>query len=385
MRLADFILANREPILAEWEAFARSCVPAGGPMDVAALRDHADQMLTAIAADLATPQGRLAQAEKSKGRASDDDDAPTAAEEHGTGRAQSGFTVAQMVAEYRALRASVIRLWTASEGALDGADIEDLTRFNEAIDQSLAESVLRFNEDVEQAKETFLAILGHDLRTPLGAISTSAAFLLDAGDLEAETQRTLLTRIAGSATRSVTMVGDLLDFTRSRLGDGIPIARAEMSLGKVVREVVDEIAAAHPGRPIEVDTRVQLRGAWDAARLRQAFGNLIANAVQHGADGTSVTVDVGRSDGEVTVAVHNRGAVIPPEQLDGLFNPMKARRAPQATAAARGPTGSLGLGLYIAEQIVHAHDGRIEVESSAASGTTFTVYLPSGAAAKPAT
>jgi hypothetical protein len=86
MRLAEFILANREPILAEWEAFARTCAPASGPMDVAALRDHADAMLTAIAADLATPQGRVAQAEKSKGRAQGDDaDARTAAEEHGRG------------------------------------------------------------------------------------------------------------------------------------------------------------------------------------------------------------------------------------------------------------------------------------------------------------
>jgi signal transduction histidine kinase len=384
MRLADFILANREPILAEWEAFARTCVPAGGPMDVAALRDHADAMLTVIAADLATPQGGRAQSEKSKGLApSEDDDAPTAAEAHGTGRARSGFTIAQMVAEYRALRASVIRLWTRAEGALDASDIEDLTRFSEAIDQALAESVLRFNEDVEQAKETFLAILGHDLRTPLGAISTSAEFLLDAGDLEAEVQRRLLTRIAGSATRSVTMVGDLLDFTRSRLGDGIPIVRAEMNLGKIVRDVVDEIAAANPERPIRVDSRVQLQGQWDAARLRQAFGNLIANAVQHGADGTTVTVDVRGAGGEVTVAVHNRGAVIPPEQLDGLFNPMKAQRGPR-TAAARGPTGSLGLGLYIAEQIVQAHDGYIEVESSEASGTTFTVRLPCGAESTPA-
>jgi signal transduction histidine kinase len=376
MRLADFILTNREPILAEWEAFARTCVPAGGPMNVAGLRDHADAMLTVIATDLATPQGRFAQSEKSKGRApAAEAEARTAAEEHGTGRAQSGFTVAQMVAEYRALRASVIRLWTASVGVLGAADIDDLTRFNEAIDQSLAESVLRFNEDVEQAKETFLAILGHDLRTPLGAISTSAEFLLDAGDLEAEVQRRLLTRIAGSATRSVTMVGDLLDFTRSRLGDGIPVARAEMNLGKVVREVVDETAAAHPGRRIRADTRVEQRGRWDAARLRQALGNLVGNAVQHGAEGTTITVEVRGTEEEVTVAVHNRGAVIPSEQLDGLFNPMRARQAPR-TAVARGPTGSLGLGLYIAERIVHAHDGRLEVESTEASGTTFTVHLP---------
>jgi signal transduction histidine kinase len=381
MRLADFILANREPILAEWEAFARTCVPASHPMNIAALRDHAGAMLTVIATDLAAPQTRLAQSEKSKGRGQTGDPAEvTAAGEHGAGRADSGFTVDQMVAEYRALRASVIRLWTSAQGVLQAADIEDLTRFNEAIDQSLAESVASFNHNVEEAKETFLAILGHDLRTPLGAIRTSAVFMLDTNELE-EPHRTLAARIAQSARRSVTMVGDLLDFTRSRLGGGIPVARAEMDLSRALREVVDEIGAAHPGCPIRVDTRMEQRGCWDAARLSQALGNLIGNAVQHGAPGTTVTVDL-RGDGDaVTVGIHNRGAVIPSEQLDGIFNPLKARREPR-TAEARGPTGSLGLGLYIAERIISAHDGRIEVESSEMDGTTFTVHLPRERAAQ---
>ena len=145
VRLADFIAANREPILAEWEEFARSCTPASGAMDIVALRDHAGEMLTVIAADLGRPQGRHEQAEKSKGRAPDGGPgAPTAAEEHGAGRAESGFTMEQMVSEYRALRASVIRLWTKAQGGITPADVDDLTRFNEAIDQSLSESVSRY-------------------------------------------------------------------------------------------------------------------------------------------------------------------------------------------------------------------------------------------------
>jgi signal transduction histidine kinase len=375
MRLADFILANREPILAEWEAFARTCAPAGGTMDIVALRDHANEMLTAIAADLATPQNRLAQSEKSKGRALAADPATaTAAGEHGAGRAESGFTVAQMVAEYRALRASVIRQWTKARGELGRPEVEDLTRFNEAIDQSLAESVTRYEEGVQQAKETFLAILGHDLRTPLGAIAMSAAFMVETGELE-EPHRTLVARIASSAKRSLTMVGDLLDFTRSRLGGGIPIVRVEMNLGKLVHDVVDEISAAHPGCSIQVDTRGEQRGEWDAARIGQALGNLVGNAVQHGAHDTPVIVEVSGDAEEVAVAVHNGGVPIPPEQLDGIFNPMKAQRTARP-ASERGPTGSLGLGLYIAERIICAHDGRIEVESSAAGGTRFTVHLP---------
>ncbi|HEX5580013.1 MAG TPA: sensor histidine kinase, partial [Gemmatimonadaceae bacterium] len=346
MRLADFILANREPILAEWEAFARSCAPASATMDVTALRDHARDMLEVIAQDLAMPQTGRAQAEKAQGRARRADaDATTAAEEHGAGRARSGFTMEQMVAEYRALRASVIRLWTAAKGELALPDLDDLTRFNEAIDQSLAESVTRFTHDVEEAKETFLAILGHDLRTPLGAVYSSARFMLETGELE-EPHRTLTTRIVGSAERSLSMVGELLDFTRSRLGGGIPVSRAEANLGRIVHDVVDEIAAAHPRRAIRVDTRGSQRGRWDAARLSQALSNVIGNAVQHGADDATVTVAVRGDDARVAIVVHNRGAVIPAEQREGMFDPMKARLSSRR-AAIGGPLGSLGLGLYI--------------------------------------
>lgn len=375
MRLADFIKTNREPILVEWEAFARTCTPASAAMDIAALRDHAGEMLTVIAADLETPQGRDAQAEKSKGRApSYQDRAATAAEEHGAGRAASGFSIEQMVAEYRALRASVIRLWTRAQGELAAEDIDDLTRFNEAVDQSLAESVARYGLDLDQSKELFLAVLGHDLRTPLGAILTSARFMLDIGELK-EPHLTLTSRIASSSTRMVQMVGDLLDFTRGRLGGGIPITRAPMSMRRVVHEVVNEIAAAHPDRALEVDARGEHRGEWDCPRISQALTNLIANAVQHGSAGTKVTVALRGDEAETTIAVHNRGPAVPPDLLDGIFNPMKIRET-AGNAANAGPSGSLGLGLYIAERIVTAHGGRIDVRSSEADGTTFTIHLP---------
>lgn len=375
MRLADFILANREPILVEWEAFARTCAPASGSMDIVALRDHANEMLTVIAADLATPQAGHAQAEKSKGRAPDADPSErTAAEEHGSGRAESGFTVEQMISEYRALRASVIRLWTKVQGELAPSDVEDLTRFNEAIDQSLAESITRYTQDLDQSKEMFLAILGHDLRTPLGAVITSAKFMLETDELE-EPYSTLTSRIVSSSMRMNHMVGALLDFTRSRLGGSIPIVRDTMSMGKVVHDVVNEIAAANPNRTVRVNARGGLEGHWDCARISQVLTNLIGNALEHGAAQTDVTVDVRGDEKEVAIAIHNEGAAIPADRLNGIFNPMRAQER-MGKATSPGPSGNLGLGLYIAERIVNAHKGRIEVESRKQRGTTFTVHLP---------
>lgn len=374
MRLAEFIVSNREPILAEWEAFARTCGPASGSMDIASLRDHANEMLTVIAADLETPQDKTEQKEKSEGNAppASASDA-TAAEEHGAGRAESGFTVDQMVAEFRAMRASVIRLWTRSHGDITPGDVDDLTRFNEAIDQSLAESVSRYTQDLDNSKEMFLAMLGHDLRSPLGAVIMSAEFILETKELE-EPHLTLVSRIASSSARMQHMIGDLLDFTRSRLGGGIPIETADMSLEKAVHDVVDEISAAHPKANIEIDARGGQRGKWDCARISQALSNLLGNAVEHGTGGALITVKVDGDENEATIAIHNDGAVISPEQLNGIFGPMKSRET--VTSAGSSPYGNLGLGLYIAERIVTAHEGRIEVDSSTDRGTTFTIRLP---------
>jgi signal transduction histidine kinase len=391
MRLSDFIEANREPIMTEWLAFAQTCTPAAASMDDAALRDHASEMLAVIAADLKTPQNKQEQAEKSKGNApeekskknapkekskgnapEEDASEKTAAEKHGADRAESGFTTDQMVSEYRALRASVVRLWTKAQGELSANEIEDLTRFNEAIDQSLAESITRYTQDLDHSKEMFLAILGHDLRTPLGAVMMSAEFMLETKELK-EPHLTLTSRIASSSKRMNQMIGALLDFTRSRLGGGIPIERAKMNMGKAVHDVVDEMAAAHPDRTIKVDARGGLEGEWDCSRMSQVLTNLIGNALEYSAVGTNATVGVQGDDKEVTIAVHNRGTPIPPDQLNGIFNPMKRT---EMNAAGGGSSGNLGLGLYIAERIVNAHKGRIDVESSEEAGTTFTVHLP---------
>jgi signal transduction histidine kinase len=370
LRLADFIETNTEAILADWVAFASTSGPAGKTMDLTALRDHALEMLKIIVEDLRTPQTQTEQKEKSKGKT---DIAPgsaeTAAEVHGAGRAASGFTLGEMVSEYRALRASVIRLWVKSCGTLDATDLEDLMRFNEAVDQSTAESITRFTQDLDQSKEMFIAILGHDLRTPLGAVIMGSQFMLDKDDLS-KADRDVTTRIVRSGRRMNQMIADLLDFTRSRLGGGIPIVRQRTDLAKAGREAVDEIAGAHPDSLLQFTSVGDAVGDWDAARLGQVLTNLLANAVQHGKARSEIIVTVDGRGEDVELRVHNNGPPIEKSVLEDLFKPLK-----RASDAAHD-TSSLGLGLYIAERIVTAHEGKIDVQSSAESGTTFTVRLP---------
>ncbi|HEX2718212.1 MAG TPA: sensor histidine kinase [Gemmatimonadaceae bacterium] len=373
MRLAEFITTQSESILADWVTFAESCGPAGGMLDLVGLRDHAHEMLKAIALDLGTTQTPAEQRAKSTGDAATTvSAATTAATIHGSARAEHGFTVGEMVSEYRALRASVIRLWTAANGQLTGADLEDLMRFNEAIDQALAESITRYSEDVERAREVFLGILGHDLRTPIGAITMSSQFMVDTGEL-VEPHLTLARRITASSKRMSKMVEDLLDFTRGRLGTGIPITRSSTDLRSVVRDGVDEVAAARPTSVFQYTARGDLRGQWDAPRLTQVVTNLLNNSAQHGAVGGTINVAAHGEPDEVVLRIHNHGRSIPAAELSGLFSPFKRFRSGESSS---GDSGNLGLGLYIAERVVTAHGGSIDARSSVEAGTLITIRLP---------
>jgi signal transduction histidine kinase len=374
MRLSDFILSNLDPILGEFEQFARSHTTAGVDMDLRALRDHAEGMLAAVALDLEQPQTDAEQTRKSRGDAPDAGAAMTAAEQHGTDRAVSGFTLDEMFAEYRALRASVLRLWTAERGSLKGTDIQDMMRFNEAIDQALSESITRYSTSIDHSREMFLAVLGHDLRTPLSAIVSAAGFLEDTieGD---DRQLRMATMIRSSSERMTRLVGDLLDFTLSRLGRGIPLDRAPVDVGDLARATIEEIGAMHPDRELRFESEGDLQGEWDADRIRQVLGNVIGNAVQHGGADNPIVVRAAGDGDAVTLEISNSGPPMPSEARQHIFDPFK-RLAPDDTAGS--DRRSMGLGLYIAQQIMSAHGGSIEVASSASSGTRFTLRLPRG-------
>lgn len=372
MRLGDFILANVEPILAEWEEFARSLAP-GSTMDVIALRDHAEDILRVTARDMVSSQTAEQQADKSKGHGGGGTESARldrASNEHAIARLGSGFNLIEVVSEYRALRASVLRLWGQSVRTADKNDLQDLTRFNESMDQSLAEAVKSYTERVDQSRELFLATLGHDLRNPLNAIVVSSGLLARSGQLDEEHTQ-IASHMSGFAKVMTGMIDDLLDFTRTRLGGGMPVSASRTDLQNLCRDVLDEFRAAHPHRPLRFESSGDTSGEWDAARLRQVVSNLVANAIQYGRDETPVEVVARGEESDVLLAVKNHGLPISSSALPTIFDPFV--RAPEGTTKHRR---GAGLGLYIARQIVLAHGGTIVVTSDEPRGTVFTVCLP---------
>ena len=372
MRLADFILQNIEPILEQWEAFAASLLPAARNLDSHALRDDAQQILEAVAKDLSTLQTREEQREKSLGRAPKLIDAPeTAAQTHALLRARGGFNINQLASEYRALRASVLRLWL-DESQPDAPHLDDVIRFNEAIDQALSESVGFFSEEVEQARNLLFGMLGHDMRTPLHTIQMTASYLaaLNDGKEVSDAAR----RLIRSGARMQALLDDLCDFNRTNLGLGINIVRSDVDLAEVFTDEVDQLRAAHPGRQIDLDLNGNLQGLWDGQRLQQLLGNLVLNAIKYGAPDTTVRVVVTGADAEVRFEVGNSGPAIDPQTLEHIFDPLQ--RGPGQADKDNGQVG-LGLGLFIASEVAKAHDGTIEARSNQTE-TAFAVRLPRG-------
>lgn len=372
IRLSDFILANMEPILQAWEDFARTIEPAALTMDDRELRDHARQMLSTIAADLNTPQSEQEQAEKSMGLA-EREHTDTAAETHAEARLLSGYTVVQLVSEYRALRSSVLSLWSAESTAERATEMEDVTRFNEAIDQALAESVARYAEMVKQSQNMFLAILGHDLRNPLGTVITGASFIMQSVDIQPK-YVLVANRIYNGGQRMSKLISDLIDFTRTHLGPGIPIKPRQANVGRVCTNAVNELRTFHPECLIELHAPEHMDAVFDEGRIAQVLSNLIGNAIQYGAPDTPVTVSLTGSDDQIEIRVNNRGNAIEPKAMAAIFDPMvrmAANESPDFTERT-----SLGIGLFISRQIIQAHGGDVKVESNDRTGTTFIVTMP---------
>ena len=373
MKLDRFIRERMADILSEWEAFAITQTPAAGQMSQLALRDHARQILEAIALDIETTQDAAQQIAKSQGLAPDTIDGESAASIHGGLRQASNFSLLQLSAEFRALRATVLRLWLPQVKTMDAAAVDDMVRFNEAIDQALAESVVTYSARADHMRELFLAILGHDLRAPLSSMAMAGEMLTRVKTDPAQSAD-LGERVKRGARLMSSMVADLIGYTRAEMGAGMPTVLHHADIQDICKAAAADAAATHPDTRFELDTAGELSGQFDAVRLHQLFTNLMVNAAQYGTRGSPVLVEARASADSVTVSVTNDGPVIPAVALETIFAPLI--QLPGADEAEARPRTSLGLGLYIAREIAIAHGGSIEVASSAAEGTTFKVCLP---------
>lgn len=231
-----------------------------------------------------------------------------------------------------------------------------------------SDAELSASHDLAKLREQFIAVLGHDLRNPLQAISMAAEMLL-LDPLPPTAQRNVR-RIQGSVERMSDLVHDILDFARGRLGGGIPVAlHPHDDLAAELQEVVTENRSAHPDRMIQAQFDFDTAVVCDCSRLAQLLDNLLANALRHGATDQPVRMVARCVGGDFELSVHNGGPAITVDKLGRLFQPFSHTLSDE-------PAPGLGLGLFIAAEIAKAHLGTLTVTSSEAEGTRFTFLMP---------
>jgi signal transduction histidine kinase len=370
MRLSKFIMTNLEEIVTEWESFVRTMMPEK-QLDSAALRDDAGQILSSIAQDMETLQTASQQTKKSQGLGPKTD---MLAERHTLIRLGQGFDQVQVISEFRALRATVIRLWLNSSSEINDTAMLELIRFNEGIDQVLSQSAARFMEKIEESTNFAVAVMAHDLRNPLHAILSAAELLQFIQPIDVATLGKIATTMINSGTQMSRLINNLLDFTRTRLGQTLPVNRLEIDVAPVCHRVVAELATAYPDRTIELSCSECLRGSFDETRIGEMLSNLIANAIQHGHPATPITVTVSLEVDHMIFQVHNEGTPIPESALPTIFDVIPLRKKEHKMS--QSELGHLGIGLFIVKKIVEAHSGTISASSTAVAGTTFVVSLP---------
>ena len=372
VNLSTFISKNIEQILSEWDNFAQTLFTDSASPVI--LRDHAREILEELMTDIDTPQTGAQQIEKSQGLAPQDADQGSAASVHGTQRHANGISLVQLASEYRALRATVFRLWLPHMESSTAKIVDDITRFNEAIDQALAQSILTYSENSNRVRDTFLAILGHDLRSPLFTISMAGRYFKKLQVVSRGSQQ-MGERVERGAASMTGMINDLLEYARTQLGGPIPLTLRRTDVQDVCLAAVEDAQAGHPDCAFELEAEGMLMGSFDGPRLQQVFSNLLNNAAQYRGAGQPVKLSIIEDGSKVVVQVRNRGPVTPAASLKAIFDPLVQLSVTEGEQKG-APTSSLGLGLFIAREITTAHGGTITAESSKEAGTVFTVRLP---------
>ncbi|MDC0669197.1 sensor histidine kinase [Nannocystis radixulma] len=373
--LAEQLERDRQVIIARWVERMRQRHVGRQPLPTLELVDSLPEFLARVAEAL-----RL-------GLPSDEHDAevtqPTAevAREHGMHRYRHGFDVRAVVEEYTILLDVLLDYLAEQQYRLELPELRAILRMVSvgvaaAVDQLTAErdtAVQASHAELLQAREyerQLIGVVSHDLRNPLAIILNCAAIMMRGQGLSELSVRSLQ-RLRNNAERAVRLIGDLLDFTQERSLGRMPVRPADCDMQQLIREAIEEAALTHPGRTIDQSGEMgAIAGHWDRDRVAQVLTNLLDNALKFSPLDSRVSVDVDADEEQVTVAVHNWGAPIPPERLGSVF---EAFQRADPTAPARV---SLGLGLHISREIARSHGGSLDVDSAADRGTTLTLTLP---------
>ncbi|RKH11946.1 PAS domain S-box protein [Corallococcus sp. CA053C] len=279
--------------------------------------------------------------------------------------------------EYRVLRKDAAYAYVAAQGyivrgasgkvrRIVGAmrDITERRRAEEEKQQLVHEAQRRV-----EFEQQLIGIVSHDLRNPLSAILTGASLMLRRDDIQPWNAKAAA-RILSAAERATRMIRDLLDFTQARMGGGIPVQAAPCDFHALMLQVVEEARTAHPERTLLLEQEGDGQGVWDSDRMAQVLSNILGNALKYSPEDTPVRVESRGEPNTLVVRVHNGGTPIHPDLLPRIFEPLQ-----RGTTAGRSER-SIGLGLYIVRQLVLAHGGTVDAQSSEAEGTVFTVRLP---------
>jgi len=374
MQLSTFIVAQLDTLVEECQGFVRASMASLSESERAELRDCLKGVLLTIARDMEREGGTAAHGKTGAGMGhASADSAPSS--RHGQLRQQCGIGAGQLAAEFGAVRANVLTRWYFSGARKDSESVlHQSIRFNQAVDAALHDAAESFALAQTSARDAYLFTLAQDLRSPLSTIHV-ASTVLARPDFGPETRRNSARRVGAALTQMDGLISDLLEYTRNRAAPGIPVDRLPCDLKHVCEAALDAVRTSHLARTFHLTTSGDLTLSVDAPRIQQALANLLCNAVQHGDSQSVIKLDAGGDDAAMTLSVWNAGRVIPEAALEAVFEPWV--RIPKAGAAAHDRLpASLGLGLFIAREIVIAHGGTIVCASDAGGGTRFTIRLP---------
>lgn len=367
MTLTEYMRANADALIRDWVSQANPPSVASGEYNAAQLGDRLRDLLLHIAEGIDDLPAREADA-----RVHNPADFAIWGGQHAEERLRQGYSLDDVLAEFCGLRELILQSWARLPRPDAEAAVKDLLRFNRALDLGLTESIRRYSVDQTHARDLFTGMLVHDLRNPLGTVASLARVLAQTSDGSGDTAE-IAAKLGRASTRMRELVEEMLDVMQARLGRSLPLKRVPASLAEICGRVVEETRAHHPDCRIEMTEQGELRGEWDPARLGRVLTNLLVNAVKYRTPHSVIRIALVDHGAEVEVSVTNKGPAIASEDLISIFDPLVRLRqhAADATSAARG----LGLGLYVARQLVLAHGGRIGAQSTEGVNV-FSFVLP---------